>query len=168
MHLMATNICVLIVTAVMETNEDYRLQNYIVNNVTLEGEITLPPPTDYKNVQASWDWLRFLYIVKRTVNASKSKDKNLTTCPNKIIIRICNRSYFIFQRNQELLWGGHSGEVGFALLIPLHHHLQHHRGRHHLSSVSVHWGPHQTEVAKPHFLHKFGSHGCFRYRLRQS
>lgn len=127
-----------------------------------------PPPTDYKNVQASWDWLRFLYIVKRTVNASKSKDKNLTTCPNKIIIRICNRSYFIFQRNQELLWGGHSGEVGFALLIPLHHHLQHHRGRHHLSSVSVHWGPHQTEVAKPHFLHKFGSHGCFRYRLRQS
>lgn len=44
MHLMATNICVLIVTAVMETNEDYRLQNYIVNNVTLEGEITLPPP----------------------------------------------------------------------------------------------------------------------------
>lgn len=44
MHLMATNICVLIVTAVMETNEDYRLQNYIVNNVTVEGEITLPPP----------------------------------------------------------------------------------------------------------------------------
>lgn len=43
MHLMATNICVLIVTAVMETNEDYRLQNYIVNNVTVEGEITLPP-----------------------------------------------------------------------------------------------------------------------------
>lgn len=39
MHLMATNICVLIVTAVMETNEDYRLQSYIVNNVTLEGEI---------------------------------------------------------------------------------------------------------------------------------
>lgn len=37
MHLMATNICVLIVTAVMETNEDYRLQSYIVNNVTLEG-----------------------------------------------------------------------------------------------------------------------------------
>lgn len=44
MHLMATNICVLIVTAVMETNEDYRLQNYIVNNVTVEGEITPPPP----------------------------------------------------------------------------------------------------------------------------
>lgn len=50
MHLMATNICVLVVTAVMETNEDYRLQSYIVNNVTLEGEIKNP---DYSNIQAS-------------------------------------------------------------------------------------------------------------------
>lgn len=50
MHLMATNICVLIVTAVMETNEDYRLQSYIVNNVTLEGEIKNP---DYSNIQVS-------------------------------------------------------------------------------------------------------------------
>lgn len=62
MHLMATNICVLIVTAVMETNEDYRLQSYIVNNVTLEGEIKNP---DYRNIQASWNWLKFLYIVKK-------------------------------------------------------------------------------------------------------
>jgi uncharacterized membrane protein len=38
MHLMATNICVLIVTAVMETNEDYRQQNYIAKNVTTEGK----------------------------------------------------------------------------------------------------------------------------------
>lgn len=40
MHLMATNICVLIVTAVTETNEDYRQQNYIVNNVTTTMEGT--------------------------------------------------------------------------------------------------------------------------------
>lgn len=86
MHLMATNICVLIVTAVMETNEDYRLQSYIVNNVTLEGEIKNP---DYRNIQASWNWLKLLYIVKRTVNTFKSKAKNLITCHNKIIIRIC-------------------------------------------------------------------------------
>lgn len=50
MHLMATNICVLVVTAVMETNEDYRLQSYIVNNVTLEGEMKNP---DCSNIQAS-------------------------------------------------------------------------------------------------------------------
>lgn len=41
MHLMATNICVLIVTAVMETNEDYRQQNYIANNVTTAGDIKI-------------------------------------------------------------------------------------------------------------------------------
>lgn len=41
MHLMATNICVLIVTAVMETNEDYRQQNYSANNTTTRGKTKL-------------------------------------------------------------------------------------------------------------------------------
>ena len=34
MHLMATNICVVIVTSVLETAEDYRQQDYILKNVT--------------------------------------------------------------------------------------------------------------------------------------
>ncbi|KAK3099634.1 hypothetical protein FSP39_007321 [Pinctada imbricata] len=37
MHLMATNICVLIVTAVTETNEDYRQQNYHMVKFNFSG-----------------------------------------------------------------------------------------------------------------------------------
>lgn len=34
MHLMATNLCVLLVTAITETAEDYRQQDYIKQNIS--------------------------------------------------------------------------------------------------------------------------------------